>query len=422
MASTRSSQAKRKTPNRFQSSISAFNKQGKQPPTTRTKKAAAKSTLSKKKSSKSKKQQTSNSSSQGHRSPSPTQTQGAQNNPDPESSDSTSNSSSSSDSDSGSPLIGFTLDNFQTKLSSWSANQLRKTLQQKKNLSNRIPVDVQEALQLLQQNYLKSKLMLALIGNIGEKTVNKYLGENKPPRKKCGWNRYVAFSLESLKHPVPPKGTSEGWDERNIQMGKAWDLLTDDEKEVFGSRVFQHFSKIPCGYDDEEDDDDTSGQLTPEEIGLYEPLYQSLVNHEKVKAFTANRPESEGQNTGEVYKKALKNVLKLNSELYTTSNMYNTTYYLLSATRAPGINSFCKEYSNDPAWLALAEKRWNSKETFEAYSHGRQIQASLEDIEGGPASSKPLREGDTLKKKLRAALNRLLGELFLCNLHGGNRN
>ncbi|KAA1131889.1 hypothetical protein PGTUg99_032493 [Puccinia graminis f. sp. tritici] len=191
-------------------------------------------------------------------------------------------------------------------------------------------------------------------------------------------------------------------------MGKAWDLLTDDEKEVFGSRVFQHFSKIPCGYDDEEDDDDTSGQLTPEEIGLYEPLYQLLVNHEKVKAFTANRPESEGQNTGEVYKKALKNVLKLNSELYTTSNMYNTTYYLLSATRAPGINSFCKEYSNDPAWLALAEKRWNSKETFEAYSHGRQIQASLEDIEGGPASSKPLREGDTLKKKLRAALNRLL--------------
>ncbi|KAA1131888.1 hypothetical protein PGTUg99_032486 [Puccinia graminis f. sp. tritici] len=175
MASTRSSQAKRKTPNRFQSSISAFNKQGKQPPTTRTKKAAAKSTLSKKKSSKSKKQQTSNSSSQGHRSPSPTQTQGAQNNPDPESSDSTSNSSSSSDSDSGSPLIGFTLDNFQTKLSSWSANQLRKTLQQKKNLSNRVPVDVQEALQLLQQNYLKSKLMLALIGNIGEKTFNKYL-------------------------------------------------------------------------------------------------------------------------------------------------------------------------------------------------------------------------------------------------------
>ncbi|KAA1065494.1 hypothetical protein PGT21_000490 [Puccinia graminis f. sp. tritici] len=180
MASTQSSQAKRKTSNRFQSSISAFNKQGKQPPTTCTKKSAAKSTLSKKKSSKSKKQQTSNSSSQGHQSLSPTQTQAAQNNPDPESSDSTSNSSSLSDDpdpdyDSGSPLIGFTLDNFQSKLSSWSANQLRKTLQQKKNLSNRVPVDVQEALQLLQQNYLKIKLMLALIRNIGEKTVNKYL-------------------------------------------------------------------------------------------------------------------------------------------------------------------------------------------------------------------------------------------------------
>jgi len=72
--------------------------------------------------------------------------------------------------------IGFNLDNFESRLSDHSLNELRETLRGKKQgTSNRIPQDVQEALALLQQNYIKSKLMLALIGNVSEKTVNKYL-------------------------------------------------------------------------------------------------------------------------------------------------------------------------------------------------------------------------------------------------------
>jgi hypothetical protein len=64
------------------------------------------------------------------------------------------------------------------------------------------------------------------------------------------------------------------------------------------------------------------------------------------------------------------------------SNSYKTTCYLLTATHAPGKNSVCKEWSNDAAWLTLAEKNWKAKEKCKAYSHGREIQELVEDANG----------------------------------------
>ncbi|KAA1108370.1 Phosphatidylinositol-4-phosphate 5-kinase [Puccinia graminis f. sp. tritici] len=72
--------------------------------------------------------------------------------------------------------INLTLENFQTQLGSWSINKLREVLgKRKKSCSNRVPPEVQDALLLLQQNYIKSKLMLSIIGNITETTTAKYL-------------------------------------------------------------------------------------------------------------------------------------------------------------------------------------------------------------------------------------------------------
>ncbi|WAQ90624.1 hypothetical protein PtA15_13A22 [Puccinia triticina] len=153
--------------------------------------------------------------------------------------------------------------------------------------------DVQAKLELLQQKYMKSKLMLALVRNVAEKTVTKFLGENKPPRKKCGWNRFVAFSLESLKYRVPSKGTLEGWEDQNVNIGKAWlQLLPDEEKEVFK--------------EDDKDNEEAETSLSPEEIKQYIPLYEKLVNTEKVNIFAAKGSELQGESASETYKKALK--------------------------------------------------------------------------------------------------------------------
>ncbi|KAA1100159.1 hypothetical protein PGT21_030665 [Puccinia graminis f. sp. tritici] len=130
--------------------------------------------------------------------------------------------------------INLTLENFQTQLGSWSINKLCEVLgKSKKSCSNRVQPEVQDALLLLQQNYIKRKLMLSIIGNISETTTAKYL-------------------VISEQTPFPPK-----------------------EKEVFSPPIFQFFSKITCSYDNENEDKDELAKITPtqEEEELYQPLY-----------------------------------------------------------------------------------------------------------------------------------------------------
>ncbi|KNE98588.1 hypothetical protein PSTG_08139 [Puccinia striiformis f. sp. tritici PST-78] len=315
--------------------------------------------------------------------------------------------------------IGFTLDNFESQLGNWTKTSLRQALSNRsKNNSNRVPPEVQEVLNLQKINYSKIKLMLALIGRVSERTLNTSIGENKPPRRKCGYNRFLAFSVKSAETPVPPKGCSIGWDERNTTLGAAWKALTAHQQEVFDAKIFSHFSKLPVysgedGIDDDDNDDTTNNDdsLTADEIQLYDPLYEDLVNHEKVKLVSGKGLE-ESTNAGP---QALKHLIRINSELFTISNAYNLTFYLLSATRYPGSGSFCKELSNDPYWLPVAKDRWKAKETFEAYSHAREIQEVVNESRTNLPPAKKSKPSDETRSTLRKKLNQLLGNALGCD-------
>ncbi|POW06307.1 hypothetical protein PSHT_10395 [Puccinia striiformis] len=301
----------------------------------------------------------------------------------------------------------FTLENFESQLTSWSVQKLREALGKRKgSCSNRVPPEVQDALVLLQQNYLKSKLMLSLIGRVSETTTAKFLPtqwrEQTTPQEKQ-LESVVAFSVA-----IPPKGCSDGWDERNTIMGEQWDELSDNEREVFSAKIFQYFSKIPCYFQDGEagDEEDETNSISQEQEQLYRPLYERLVNVGKVESIISQGTVSHNK-TGVAFKQASTNLQRINSELYTISNFYNSTYYLLISSRSPGVNSFCHEYSNDPGWLAIVKSKWASKETFEAYSQARDIQEVLEKSVGISIVKKP-RPADELQNKLCAALNQAL--------------
>ncbi|POW20122.1 hypothetical protein PSHT_03929 [Puccinia striiformis] len=256
----------------------------------------------------------------------------------------------------------FTLGNFKSQLPLWSIQKLRDVLaKRKKACSNRVYPNVQEALVLLQQNYIKSILMLSLLGRISENTTAKFLGENKPSRKKSNWNRLVAFSVTSEQTPFPPKG----WEEHNVILGEAWENLSEVEKEVFEPKFFNSSRRSHL---EEEDDGGETVKLTQEEDECYRPLYEKLAPYPTIR------------------QAALSNRHHLNfkdlTELFTITNLYNSTYCILTSSRAPGVNSFCHEYSNDVGWLAITKSRWASKETFEAYSQAREMQEVLEKAVG----------------------------------------
>jgi hypothetical protein len=48
----------------------------------------------------------------------------------------------------------------------------------------------------------------------------------------------ILFLTSSLI--VPPKGVSEGWEERNVILGEAWTELPVLDKEVFSSSLRFH--------------------------------------------------------------------------------------------------------------------------------------------------------------------------------------
>ncbi|PLW04341.1 hypothetical protein PCANC_28525 [Puccinia coronata f. sp. avenae] len=177
---------------------------------------------------------------------------------------------------------------------------------------------------------------------------------------------------------------------------------------------------IPIPYDGEdkevEDKDESTVNkqdlLTKEEDRKYRPLYERLVNHEKVKSIAHKYPSKASSNKGE--KQVMAHITRINSELFTISNLYNLTYYVLAATRFPGEGSFCKELLNDPTWLRVVKDQWRSKETFEAYSQGRSIQCivdCLQDPGTEDARSENGKLSDNIQSKLRHTLNKLL-ELF----------
>jgi len=139
---------------------------------------------------------------------------------------------------------------------------------------------------------------------------------------------------------VPPKGSSLGWDERKKSLGNSWALLTEDEKNVFDSRVFAHFSKLPITsynpeedeseseYDEETNENEPKALLDKEEVAIYEPLYEKLVNHEKVQLVSGQASDTSTSSSPQ----AMKHILRINSDV---SHSYITFLPTSNAEKIP---------------------------------------------------------------------------------------
>ncbi|PLW48803.1 hypothetical protein PCANC_13727 [Puccinia coronata f. sp. avenae] len=177
-------------------------------------------------------------------------------------------------------VSSFTLENHESQLDVWSEKQLLDVLSKQTNQFNCIPPKVQEALRFHKMSYTKFKLMLALIGNVLAKLVNSWLGD----------------------------------------IGKAWRALSEQKKEVFKAKVFQHFSKLPIPDDPDEEDDDNDktdtfqATISHEEELIYQPLYQKLVNHNKVNLLLVQKDDGPDPKS-KTEKQVINHINRVNSKL-----------------------------------------------------------------------------------------------------------
>jgi hypothetical protein len=90
---------------------------------------------------------------------------------------------------------------------------------------------------------------------------------------------------------------------------------------IFDAKVLRHFSKIPIAYNGEDEgtdkDDDMDGNnskrlISPEEEIIYQPLYDKLVNHEKIKLIVSGKITSPNSTTE---KQVTNHIIRINSEV-----------------------------------------------------------------------------------------------------------
>jgi len=87
---------------------------------------------------------------------------------------------------------------------------------------------------------------------------------------------------------------------------------------VFDAKVFRHFSKIPIAYDgedevdDDADDETRNSLISPDDVAVYQPLYDNLVNHEKVKLMTSGILTNQ---TSQTNNSITKHIQRINSEV-----------------------------------------------------------------------------------------------------------
>lgn len=127
---------------------------------------------------------------------------------------------------------------------------------------------------------------------------------------------------------MPPKGQSEALSKRNKHNGAQWKGLSGTEKDVFSARIFFALAGLPNfeleEEETDEDEDETdpneiSGQLTPvesltaEEEATYRPIYERLIDQDRVKTAYADGLDVSSAPT--VVKKGLQSARAINNEV-----------------------------------------------------------------------------------------------------------
>lgn len=92
---------------------------------------------------------------------------------------------------------------------------------------------------------------------------------------------------------VPTKGTSEGFEDRNVVVGQTWSTYTEDQQMVFSPKYFKRLAQVSqqslAAFTSTITRDSEDGLFVPpetplndEELNRYLPIFKNLVNLSKL--------------------------------------------------------------------------------------------------------------------------------------------
>ncbi|EGG03048.1 uncharacterized protein MELLADRAFT_109639 [Melampsora larici-populina 98AG31] len=304
-------------------------------------------------------------------------------------------------------------------MDAWPAGRIRTAIKKyKSSTGTRASSEVQAKAQLAHLKYEHELLMLALVDKVQLRIIKKAIDEVAPKKPSRNLDMYLAYAKDALSLSMPGKGQEDGGvqlGERNRINSDRWKALDDDHKAIFSPSLFYALAGAPNPFapsesKDLDDEDEDVGdifvplpkvrRLTVEEEAKYRPIYEKMVDDERVSA-NISKPKA-GPSDGLLQRKSLRAFQKHAHELACLANRLNFAYYLVgSSTLTPDKSNelgWTKEFTTHRQVARWANKTSGLARVFATYAQGSAMADAIAEATQGPVKK--------LKRKRIKALGR----------------
>ncbi|KAH9815166.1 hypothetical protein DFH28DRAFT_1126534 [Melampsora americana] len=292
--------------------------------------------------------------------------------------------------------------------------------------------------QALQASYNLDKTMLCIVLKCSQHTLDEALLEGPLAREPNMYTNYQTYSVVATTTQMPPKGVSEGFKDRNVTVGKTWSSYTKEEQEIFNPRLFEPLciatseayalTQTPHGIPNSHPDHDIPQlphkpqveALSMEEVTLYRPIFERLVNLKKVSGdlHEGRLRRHSGKSRSTTREQLLKlEISKVVRQLHVLNSQLNLQFHLLLASWNPDSPTtralFQDEHTSCERW-ARAQKKKHLLECF-SFDSTR----APDYLRPTPDQRKPISEAAARQAAKRTELTRSLNNLIAPFLRGG---
>ncbi|EGG00226.1 uncharacterized protein MELLADRAFT_67924 [Melampsora larici-populina 98AG31] len=236
-----------------------------------------------------------------------------------------------------------TIHNFHELGLQWGQARADRILGRQRHLKTRVsPTTLFEA-QALQAQYNLDKTMLCIAVGVSRPTLDAALNEGPLAREPNKYTNFQTYSIASTTTPMPPKGQSVGFKERNQIVGQTWSNFSDEEKHISSPTVFEkiiqevtrevQLTELPIA---PPNDLDTSKNLTAEEKAIFIPVFKRLVNMKPIKRdFKHGRLCRHSGKAHLLEKVGIEEINKVVEQLRIIHNKFRFHFHLLVASWNP---------------------------------------------------------------------------------------
>ncbi|KAH9810647.1 hypothetical protein DFH28DRAFT_902725 [Melampsora americana] len=327
------------------------------------------------------------------------------------------------------------IENMEQELNKWTLVDLRKALaEEKKNRSrhkNQAPAEIEDLVQLIRLDYEKRMLMAALIGGISGTMVWSLVNVGPARGKSSSWSRFLSFGHAALAVEMPHRNDKAGWALRNKETRDIWEKMSIYEKMVFKSPYFFALAKLPdlskssvvseeVESDDQDiNEEDISAQVSPpavhqlseEEELLYRPIFDKLVDVEKVQ-LNHGKPES-SDTIASLQLKSLAAFRVAHHNFATACQRFHIHYYLAALSCDITNDGWNEVYSTNKSFAEWANENMSLTTKFKYYIHGKAVAREIE--------RKPSQPVDARRGELTRELNYLSQNQRSCGCYKKSR-